>query len=106
MFEDFSDVDKYLIYKSMLNSVRANSGDGFVNSDQGHTAYRSGASGIKFEDSGDHPDQNRLYKMMLEISWALKDGPDLKKSDLVLSWEKFCSIAVEAHDTVGKEAFK
>ena len=79
MFEHFDSDDKFLIYVSLLNSVRANSGHGFINGDQGHLAYRTGATGDipEIGTFGDHPDHNRLYQMMRELSEALKDHPEL-----------------------------
>lgn len=99
MFESFDPVSRYLIYRSLLNSVRSDSGLGFQNDEQGHLAYRGGAMGVVPDATiGDHPDQNRLYKMMRELSDTLKDNPDLRRSDLVLSWQDFCKMAVESHD--------
>jgi hypothetical protein len=79
LFERFDSDDKFLIYGSLLNSVRTNSGQGFINSDQGHLAYRTGAKGNNpnLGTLGDQPNHNRLYKMMLELSRALKDHPEL-----------------------------
>lgn len=99
MFDHFDYEDKFLIYGSVMNSVRANSGFGFINGDQGHPAYRSGATGTSPQLAlGDHPDHNRLYKIMRELSEALKDHPELGKSNLVLSWKDFCKMAVNSYD--------
>jgi hypothetical protein len=99
MFEHFDSDDKFLIYGSLLNSVRANSGHGFINSDQGHLVYRSGANGKppNLATLGDHPDHNHLYQMMHELSEALKDHPELGRSNLVLSWQDFCKMAVDSY---------
>jgi hypothetical protein len=100
MFKMFSIEEQILLYKGLLDSVRAATGRGFVNGDQGHLAYRLGANGdiSEFGSMGDHPETNRLYKMMLASSEALKDQPGLNRSDLVLSWQEFCRLAVESHD--------
>jgi hypothetical protein len=100
MFEHFDSDDKFLIYGSLLNSVRANSGHGFINGDQGHLAYRTGAKGNtpEFGISGDDPDHNRLYQMMRELSEALKDHPEVPSSQLVLSWQDFCTMSVDSFD--------
>jgi hypothetical protein len=106
MFESFDVIDKYLIYRALLDSVRANSGYGFRNKDQRHPAYTTGASNEKPMDYGtigDHPDRNQLYKMMRELSESFKDDPELKRSDLVLSWQDFCTMAVNAYDAARKK---
>ena len=40
MFELFTIEEQILIYSALLYSIRAASGRGFVNRDQGHLAYR------------------------------------------------------------------
>jgi hypothetical protein len=101
MFEHFDSDDKFLIYGSLLNSVRANSGHGFINGDQGHVVYRTGAKGTIPDQGtyGDHPDHNRLYQMMRELSEALKDHPELPSDQLVRSWREFCTMAVDSFDS-------
>ena len=100
MFELFTIEEQILIYSALLYSIRAVSGRGFVNRDQGHLAYRLGANGDipEFGSMGDHPETNRLYKMMLALSEVLKDHQGLNRSDLVLSWQEFCRLAVESYD--------
>jgi len=105
MFDSFDAIDQFVIYRSLLDSVCANSGHGFHNGDQGHPAYRTGAQGelLSFGAIGDHPDHNHLYKMMRELSEALKDHPELRRPDLVLSWQEFCRIAVDSYDAAHKK---
>ena len=100
MFENLDSIDQFLIYGALLNSIRTNCGHGFINSDQGHLAYRCGANGdiLSHGTIGDHPERNRLYKMMRELSDALKDHPELRRSDLVFSWQDFCKIAIDAYE--------
>jgi hypothetical protein len=101
MFESFNINKKHLIYRALLHAVRSNTGRGFLNRDQGHLAYISGTTPrdtpMDYTTAGDHPDHNELYKMMRELSDSLKDDPEFKKSDLILSWHDFCTIAVNAH---------
>ena len=98
MFSDLGDVEKYLIYKALVMMIEANSGVGFHNSDQGHPAYRMGASdGMSDSNTwGDGPEQNRLFKILVALNPEfLEDssiGPDLT------TWQKFCTFATNSYD--------
>ena len=97
MFENMEIIDRYLIYQGLLNLVKSNSGVGFHNNDQGHTAYQVGCKGKwDYEQWGDSPDRNRLYKMMHELSVALNETQF--EAPTITEWGDFCLLAVEAYD--------
>ena len=84
---------KWLIFKALTDSIAANSGRGFHNTDQGHPAYRAGAKDGNSETWGDSPEKNELYVLLESFHPDLhKEGPDLS------TWQKFCAFAVEAYD--------
>ncbi len=98
MFSDLSDAERHLIYKALVMMIDTDSGAGFHNGDQGHPAYRLGASDGTSDSNawGDGPEQNTLFKMLVALSPNfLEDssvGPDLT------TWQKFCAFATDAYD--------
>ena len=46
MISQPTDMEKYLIYKALVRMIETDSGEGFLNSDQGHPAYGLGKDGI------------------------------------------------------------
>jgi hypothetical protein len=101
MFENFDYIERSLIYQGLLQLVRSNSGEGFLNGDQGHPAYRLGREGkFDFSTLGDSPDQNRLFKLMHELSVALNEAEEKRPSitEYMFSWSDFCRAATDACD--------
>ena len=45
MISNPTDDEKYMIFRALVRMIKTNSGDGFLNSDQGHPAYLLGAQG-------------------------------------------------------------
>lgn len=92
-----NDFDPPLMYKALAYMVRANSGNGFHNQDQGHPCYQAGAEGREYSAPGpkDGPDKNELYKMMVSLSreWGTSEPnyPSIK------NWQDFCKLAYEAY---------
>ena len=41
-----TDDEKYLIFKALVRMIETDTGTGFLNEDQGHSAYTLGAQGI------------------------------------------------------------
>ena len=102
-FENFDFSEKQLIYQGLLALVKGNSGFGFCNNDQGHPAYAIGRKGeFDFEQWGDSPDANRLFRMMHALTLSLNaaeiDGSS-EISDYVHSWSDFCSLAYSAYES-------
>jgi hypothetical protein len=107
MFETFEKRDKTMIYHGLLCLVKSNSGVGFCNHDQGHSAYAVGRDGKSdYQTFGDSPEHNRLFKMMRELSAELCAG-DLDGSseigDYIYTWSDFCRIAYEAYEKDKRE---
>ena len=99
MFEDFNFSARYILFDSLLNSIKSNSGNGFHNNDQGHPAYRIGCDeDIEIKDHGDTPERNELFKMMRELSESLEGCTDFSPDDFVTKWSDFCKMATDAYD--------
>lgn len=101
-FDSLTFSEKQLIYRGLLSLVTSNSGYGFCNNDQGHPAYAIGKGGTyDYEQWGDSPDHNRLFKMMhalsVELSAAEIDG-SAEIGDYVFAWADFCRIAYHAYE--------
>ena len=98
MFKEFNLIQRYTLFKSLLNSIKSNSGLGFHNSDQGHPDYLRGCDeNIDITDPHyDNPNRNELFKMLLELSESLKDCPDFNHEDFITKWSEFCKIATDA----------
>lgn len=91
MISLLNDMEQYLAFKALVLMIDSNAGIGFHNKDQGHPAYRLGATGQV--GMGDSPDANALFKMLASFNKRLHgEGPDLS------TWEKFCTYAVAAYD--------
>ena len=45
MISNPTDDEKHMIFRALVRMIKTNSGDGFLNSDQGHPAYLLGAQG-------------------------------------------------------------
>lgn len=98
MFETFERGDQELIYEALKKLIEHGGGRGFHNRDRGHLAYRAGAEGRTDSATwGDGPDQNRLYKMLSELSYRLSDVDDGVKRDDLTGWQNFCRFAVQCH---------
>ena len=100
MFETLDYNTKLLIYEGLLKLVRSNSGEGF-HGDQGHPAYRMGRDGnVDYQQWGDSPEHNRLFKIMNELSLSLNSAEAEKPTnmDYVFSWSDFCRMATDAYD--------
>jgi len=94
--------EKLLIYRGLLALVERNSGFGFCNNDQGHPAYGIGRGGTAdYEQWGDSPNHNILFKMMhalsVELSAAEVDN-SAEISRYVFCWSDFCHIAYSAYE--------
>lgn len=103
-FEHFDFAEKQLLYGGLLALVKANSGVGFYNNDQGHPAYAIGRKGeFDFAQWGDSPDSNKLFRMMhaltLSLGAAEIDGKS-EISDYIYSWSDFCNLAYSAYERV------
>lgn len=93
---DTSKIDWGVIHMALMHAIKTNSGIGFHNSDQGHTAYRRGAC----DESGgmeDSPDKNRLYQTLRELN--RERGPLVGYPE-IHSWRAFCEFATRSHDKV------
>ena len=105
MFEHLDYFERSLLYQGLLQLVKSNSGLGFRNGDQGHRAYRIGREG-NFDQStlGDSPDNNRLFKMMHELSVTLNEAEEIRPSitEYMFSWSDFCRAATDAFDEQSK----
>lgn len=99
MFKKFNLNFRRTLYKSLLNSVRTNTGIGFHDGDQSHLiAYLGSSPGEnKSERLRDWPEYNELYIMMKELSESLKDCEDFKRKDHITCWEDFCKMAVDGY---------
>ncbi len=97
---DFS--EKQLLYRGLLSLVQSNSGFGFCNNNQGHPAYAIGRDGkFDYEQWGDCPDRNRLFKLMHTLSVDLSQAEIDSSSeigDYVFSWADFCILAYSAYE--------
>jgi hypothetical protein len=93
MISDPTDMQKYLIFKALARAIEQNWGMGFLNADQGHPAYVSGAKGDNSETWGDSPARNEFFKLLESFDDRFhKEGPDLS------TWQKFCAFAVGAYN--------
>ena len=94
MFSDLSPWQKELVYKGLLALIRSGSGVGFATHDQGHPAYRLGATGmVDGKNLGDSPDRNQLYQMLTSLASELGQA----SSPAVSTWEGFCQLALEGY---------
>ena len=100
-FEALTFSEKRLVYLGLLSLVTSNSGHGFCNNDQGHPAYAIGSNGgHDYQQWGDSPEHNQLFRMMHSLSVELNAADEDKSSeisDYVFSWADFCRIATEAN---------
>lgn len=98
--------DRQLLYQGLLSLVKSNSGVGFANSDQGHSAYAIGRKGdFDYEKWGDSPDRNRLFKLMHALSVSLSEAEidsSAEVSDYVFCWADFCQLAYSAYEKAKK----
>ena len=101
-FDKLSHSERQLIYLGLLSLVKANSGYGFCNCEQGHAAYAVGRSGKwNYDTWGDSPEHNKLFKMMHTLSISLVDSEldgTSEVSEYVFSWSDFCNIAYAAYE--------
>ena len=99
MFENFERHDQELIYEALKKLIESRDGRGFLIHDKGHPAYRAGAEGkIDTAMLGDGPDQNRLYKMLTELSYRLSDVDDGIRREDFTKWQNFCKFVVDCYD--------
>jgi hypothetical protein len=106
MFDSLSYADQFMVYEGLFSLVTSNSGIGFANADQGHPAYVMGSKGvIDYEAWGDHPDRNRLFQMMHQLSVSLNEHESDRPTttEYVFAWSDFCRIAVEAYNNQRKK---
>jgi len=92
-----NNIDWELVYRSLIESIRTNSGYGFHNANQGHTAYILGAIEGEPSHSAGHaemPEKNSLYQTLKEICENGNVPRDLPRID---NWKAFCELAVESH---------
>lgn len=88
-------VDWSIIYDALIHSIDTNSGIGFHNNDQGHIAYLTGAKdgSHDYEQWGDSPENNRLFKMLVCLSGDRGDS----HSAQIRNWREFCERAYNAY---------
>lgn len=99
MFENFDRSDQELLYQGLKRLIEYGEGRGFHNRDRGHLAYRLGAQGtVDTAKWGDGPDQNRLYKMLAELSYRLSDIDDGIRREDFTKWQNFCRFAIECYE--------
>ena len=68
MISDPTDDEKYLIFRALVRMIKTSSGDGFLNSDQGHPAYLLGTQGkVDAVMGGDSPEKT-LFSSCLHRS--------------------------------------
>ena len=98
MFEGIDPADLVLVYQGLKKLIEVNSGNGFVNCDQGHPFYRMGATG-KPGDLNQDPERNTLYRMLRELSGILSPScGDLTWWYDFSEWKDFCQFAIDAYD--------
>jgi hypothetical protein len=97
MFEFFDFVQRDILYRALLHSVKTNQGHGFHNDDQGHPAYRLGTQTGE-GGMGDTPKDNAMFRMMRELSLSIESAGEFRKEDIVASWQDFCRLATEGYD--------
>jgi hypothetical protein len=101
-FPSFDFEEKQLLYQGLVCLVRNNTGYGFVNNDQRHPAYEIGRKGdYDYENWGDSPEDNSLFKMMHTLSVSLSKAEIDESSeiqDYIFCWADFCSMAYEAYE--------
>ena len=79
MFEQLSHLQMIVLYEALIHAMRTNSGIGFYNNNQGHAAYRMGASGsIDSQTWGDSPEENELFQWYLLCQTNLAKQPSRK----------------------------
>ena len=79
-------------FRALVDMIESNSGVGFVNVDQGHSAYALGRSGtIDPVMGGDSPEANRLFKVLQQFPTKCHE----EIQDLH-TWSKFCEFAFAA----------
>lgn len=101
-FAGLSFSERQMIYLGLVSLVKSNSGVGFCNGDQGHPAYAIGRDGkFDYEQWGDSPDRNILFKLMHTLSVDLSEAEIDSSSeigDYVFSWADFCILAYSAYE--------
>jgi len=90
MLNNLTDDQEYAIYLTIIHAIKTNSGVGFVNGDQGHLAYLSGAKGEI--GHGDSPDENNLFQVLSKLSHKFYGDVPF---DLT-TWEGFCLFATDS----------
>ena len=103
LFSQLNFSQKQVVYQGLLSLVSSNSGIGFCNNDQGHPAYAIGREGkFDYDQWGDSPDNNRLFKMMHELSVSLNEAEidgSSEIADYIFAWADFCNLAYSAYES-------
>ena len=89
---DSKDTNWRIVYDALIHAVKTNSGIGFHNRDQGHPAYLAGAEDGS-RDSGDSPEENDLYKMLIRLS----EKYGIESGVRITNWRQFCELAVKGY---------
>jgi 3-methyladenine DNA glycosylase Tag len=91
------------IHKGLRALIEGETGQGLVNSDLGHPAYRMGAQGkLDQKTWGDSPKTNTLFQMLSEISKELKKRNVHEMGEMwwydFSDWQQFCQFVIDIYD--------
>ena len=85
--------DACLLYESLIHAIKANSGIGFQNHDQGHLINDDGAA--QNDATLDEPsDDNELFSLVNRLAQII--NKDSQAGVKVYTWSEFCKMAVDA----------
>jgi len=96
----YSDQKLKDLYEKLIVSIRSGTGEGYVNGDMGHPAYRMGAEGKEESaDWGDDEDRSALCQLLMVLTEEMQNE-GLSVHTPIRSWRDFCTFTINVYDTL------
>ena len=89
-------LDRYVLYRGLLELIKNGNPLPFHNGDRNHVAYLAGSKGEEdVATYGDSPEKNKTFGMMSAMADEMRESQELPEEEIIDSWKKFCSLGIK-----------
>ena len=85
-------LDRWIIYRGLLELIKNGEGIPFHNHDPHHVAYFVDEDGGESTSDGDSPSKNRTFLLMSGMADEMRESQELPEEEIIDSWKKFCDL--------------
>lgn len=85
-------LDRWFIYRGLLELIKNGEGLPFHNSNPHHVAYFVDEDGGESTNDGDSSSENRTFLLMSAMADEMRGSQELPEEEIMDSWKKFCDL--------------